>query len=93
MGVPSIMMEGDSYVSRFGGSALDNLGLEELIARSPDRYVETAVAWAGQRERLAQLRQTLRDRMRSSPLLDAAGFARNLEEAYRQMWRRWCEGD
>ncbi len=93
MGVPSVMMEGDSYVSRFGGSALRNLGLEELIARSPERYVETAVAWAGQRRRLAELRPALRDRMRQSPLLDAAGFARNLEEAYRQMWRRWCGSD
>ena len=32
MGVPSIMLEGSSYASRFGGSALLNVGLDELMA-------------------------------------------------------------
>ena len=42
--------------------------------------------------RLAQLRGTLRDRMERSPLMDAAGFARNIESAFRSMWRQWCQG-
>lgn len=29
--------------------------------------------------------------MRVSTLLDAAGLARSIESAYRDMWRRWCE--
>jgi FkbM family methyltransferase len=28
--------------------------------------------------------------MRRSPLMNAAGFARAIEEAYRVMWRKWC---
>ena len=28
--------------------------------------------------------------MADSPLLDAQGFTRNLEVAYRQMWQTWC---
>ena len=91
MGVPSVMLEGGSYASRFGGSALVNLGLTDLIARSGDEYVEIAVRLAGQLDRLAELRRTMRGRMQDSPLLDAAGFARNLEDAYRRMWRAWCE--
>jgi len=29
--------------------------------------------------------------MEASPLMDARAFARNIETAYRTMWRRWCK--
>ena len=90
MGVPSIMLEGDRYASRFGGSTLLGLGLGELIARSVDEYVELAVRLATDRQRLAELRGTLRERLLGSPLVDGPRFAREVEAAYRQMWRTWC---
>jgi predicted O-linked N-acetylglucosamine transferase (SPINDLY family) len=40
---------------------------------------------------LAGLRISLRDRMRGSPLMDEKGFVRDLEDAYRGMWREWCQ--
>jgi len=36
------------------------------------------------------LRATLRPRMEASVLVDATRFTRQIEEAYRAMWRRWC---
>ena len=32
----------------------------------------------------------MRKRMAASPLMDEARFTRNLESAYRAMWRTWC---
>ena len=32
MGVPVVMLEGETYASRFGGSVLANVGLDDLIA-------------------------------------------------------------
>jgi predicted O-linked N-acetylglucosamine transferase (SPINDLY family) len=90
MGVPSIMLEGDSYASRFGGSTLLGVGLGDLIARSPDEYVDLAVNLATDRERLTELRRTLRERLRQSSLVDAPRFAAQVETAYRDMWRAWC---
>ena len=89
-GVPVVTFSGDDYRSRFGGSGLKTLGLEELIATSVDGYVARAVALAGDLDHLAQLRAGLRDRMAASPLLDFKAFAGNVEAAYAQMWAEWC---
>jgi predicted O-linked N-acetylglucosamine transferase (SPINDLY family) len=91
MGVPTVMLAGNSYVTRFGGSALSVLGLNDCIATDGDSYVDAAVRWAGDLPRLAQLRESLRARIASSVLCDAAGFTQSLEWAYRQMWTRYCE--
>jgi predicted O-linked N-acetylglucosamine transferase (SPINDLY family) len=90
MGVPVVTLVGRTVVGRAGLCQLTNLGLPELIASSPEQYVRIAAELAQDLPRLGNLRTTLRQRMRSSPLMDAPRFARNIEAAYRQMWRRWC---
>jgi predicted O-linked N-acetylglucosamine transferase (SPINDLY family) len=90
MGVPVVMLEGEAYASRFGGSVLANVGLESCIAKSIDEYVEIAVGLAHDLDALEKLRAELRPRMAASVLLDFAGFTRNVEVAFRQMWREWC---
>jgi predicted O-linked N-acetylglucosamine transferase (SPINDLY family) len=91
MGVPVVTLAGQTHVSRVGVSLLSNLGLAELIATSPGEYVDLAVGLAADLPRLAGLRASLRERMRASPLMDAAAFASDMEAAYREMWRKWCE--
>ncbi|MGA2440076.1 MAG: tetratricopeptide repeat protein [Tepidisphaeraceae bacterium] len=90
MGVPIITLVGQTVVGRAGISQLTNLGLTELIAHTPEQYVQAAAALASDLPRLAELRRTLRPRMQASPLMDAPRFARNIETAYREMWRTWC---
>jgi protein O-GlcNAc transferase len=87
MGVPVVSLAGRTPVSRAGLSQLTNLGLPELAAHSEEDYVRIAVDLAGNLPRLAQLRSTLRDRMMNSVLMDAPRFARQVEQAYRKMWR------
>jgi protein O-GlcNAc transferase len=90
MGVPVISLVGQTHVSRVGVSLLSCVGLKELIAQSAEEYVSIAVGLAKDLPRLAELRRTLRSRMHASPLMDAPRFARDIETAYRQMWRNWC---
>jgi len=90
MGVPVITPAGEIHVSRVGVSLLTTAGLPEHIAESSEDYVQKAVQLAGDLERLQALRANLRSMMASSPLMDAQGFTRSLEAAYRQMWHRWC---
>lgn len=92
MGVPVISLRGETAVGRAGVSLAMNLGLRELIAHTPEAYVQTACNLAADLPRLSVLRSSLRNRMAASPLMDAPRFARNVEKAYREMWHRWCAG-
>jgi predicted O-linked N-acetylglucosamine transferase (SPINDLY family) len=90
MGVPVVTLAGRTAVARGGLSILRNLDLPELVAQSEDDYVAIASGLARDLSRLAKLRTTLRPRMEASVLMDAPRFARQIEAAYRSMWRQWC---
>jgi protein O-GlcNAc transferase len=91
MGVPVVTLLGSTVVGRAGLCYAKNLGLDGLVARTPDEFVAIACDLAGDLPRLARLRADLRERMQRSPLMDAPRFARHIEAAYRWMWRQWCE--
>ena len=90
MGVPVVTLAGRRAVGRGGLSILSNLGMPELVAQNVEQYVQIAANLASDLPGLSKIRMDLRDRMRASPLMDAPRFARNVEAAYREMWRRWC---
>jgi protein O-GlcNAc transferase len=90
MGVPVVSLAGDTPVSRAGLSQLSNLGLTELVAHSEPEFLNIAESLAMNLPRLAQLRSILRDRMKTSVLMDATRFTQQVDEAYRQMWQAWC---
>jgi predicted O-linked N-acetylglucosamine transferase (SPINDLY family) len=91
MGVPTItLVSKKTAFGRGGFSQLCNLGLKELAGETPEEYVALAARLAGHLPRLRELRNTLRQRMRQSPLMDAGRFARSIEQAYRVIWRKWC---
>jgi predicted O-linked N-acetylglucosamine transferase (SPINDLY family) len=90
MGAPVVTLSGETAVGRGGRSILTNVGLPELVAGSFSEYVETALTLAGDLPRLEALRTGLRARLEGSPLRDSKGYAREIEAAYREMWRDWC---
>ena len=91
MGVPVVSRTGSSFVSRFGYALLKAIGLEELAGRDEAEYRQIAIELATDLPRLSRLRSTLRERMEGSALRDEAGFTRDLEAAYRALWREWCK--
>ena len=90
-GVPVITKYGSRHGTRFSYSLLANLGLEGLAAASDEEYVEKAVALAGDRELLAVLHEKIPELMKSSPVMDGAGYVRDVEAAYLRMWQAWQE--
>jgi protein O-GlcNAc transferase len=90
MGLPIVTLSGTTPQSRAGASLLRAVGLAELVAESAAEYVSTAAALSRDLPRLALWRHDLRRRMEVSSLRDELRVARQLEAAYRHMWRQWC---
>ena len=92
MGVPVLSLPGEMPASRAGLSLMHVVGLGAWVARDEEEYARKAVELTANPAKLWRLRTGLRRRMEASALCDAGRFARNVEAAYRGMWRRWCEG-
>ena len=90
MGVPTITLHGRTAVGRGGVSILSNVGLTDWVAKSLEDYISIAVERSSDLPKLAELRSNLRARMLKSPLMNAPGFAADIEAAYRGMWESWC---
>lgn len=92
MGVPFISLADRPTVGRIGSSVLHAIGHPEWIAHSEEEYAQKAIMLAHDIEGLKALRTNLRCEIQASALMDEVGFARSLEQAYRQMWQIYCEG-
>jgi len=90
MGVPTVTLASRPPVGRIGTSLMTNLGLPDWVAQDEEGYIDKAVEFATDFEKLAELRAGMRERMSASPVMDERGFARDVENAYTVMWQKWC---
>jgi len=93
MGVPVITLLGDRHLARVGASLITQVGLQELIARTPEEYIDLAIRLASNPHYLNEIHLGLRKRMAQSSLCDIPRFARKLESTYRTLWKKWCFKD
>jgi protein O-GlcNAc transferase len=91
MGVPVIVMVGQSFIHRVGYSFLCSAGLPHYAAATLDEYVQVALAAAADIPLLAKVRAGMRMQLAASPLMDQVRFTRNFENALRRAWSEWCE--
>ncbi len=92
MGVPVVTLAGNSHHERFGLSILANIGLEKICAKTTEEYIDIAVGLAENQTYLKELRASLRERMRKSPIMDQKLYMRDLESAYEDIWKKYEEG-
>jgi protein O-GlcNAc transferase len=91
-GVPVVTVLGNHWVSRMSASALQCMGLPELIAKDLGDYEQLAVALASNPDRLTSIRHRLQRLRSTSPLFNTTAFARRVESAYAAMWERHNQG-
>lgn len=92
MGVPVVTLAGTRHGTRFGLSLLENVGLGELAARTPEEYVEKAAALASDGELLTALHKNLRRMIQRSPVMDGRSYVREVEAMYEGLWQEWLAG-
>lgn len=93
MGVPIIAIEGERMIERQTSALLHLLELKDFIASSETDYINLAIeiSLKQNQNKLENIRNNLRKKMLNSFLCDAKGFTNNLELAYRNMWKIYCD--
>jgi len=91
MCIPLVTRVGEQFSARNSYTMMMNVGVTEGIAWTDDQYVE----WGVKLGKDAALRQHISWKLRqsrlTSPLWNGKQFAREMENAYEQMWQRYLE--
>ena len=87
MGVPTLTLAGNTLLARQGASLLAAAGLPDWIVEEEESYLNQAIAFASDLEKLAALRGKLREQVLKSPLFDSKRFARHFEKTLWQIWQ------
>ncbi len=91
-GLPLVTKLGQGFAARVAASLLHAVGLSGLVANSTEDYERLAVELAENPQKLAALKAMLQACRERAPLFDSEGFARHLEEAYRQAYEQYRDG-
>jgi predicted O-linked N-acetylglucosamine transferase (SPINDLY family) len=77
MGVPVISLIGEAFFERLSYSIMSNSGVGDLASPDKAGFVDLAAALAADKTRRLELRQGLREAMRTGPLGRTDDFARD----------------
>jgi predicted O-linked N-acetylglucosamine transferase (SPINDLY family) len=92
MGLPVLTRPGASFASRLAASLLVTVGLEELVADTPQAYEDRAVAWGLAPAALVSVRRRLAEGLERSGVFAPALYARRIEAAFAGMFERRQQG-
>ncbi len=91
-GLPVLTLIGESFASRVAASLLTALNLKELITYSQKEYESLAVELATNPQKLRVIKEKLEINRKTSSLFNGAVFAKNIENAYLQIYERYQAG-
>ena len=86
VGVPVVVMEGEELRCRQGAAILRELGVEALVVKSEEEYLELAGRLAIDKEFRSDLREKILNRMQDMPpFLDPKGYAEKIGAALKDI--------
>jgi len=81
-GLPVLTCRGEAFAGRVAASLLQAVGLPELVTASLTDYESRALELAHDPVQMKGLAEKLKRNLSSTPLFDADGFRRDIEEAF-----------
>jgi protein O-GlcNAc transferase len=91
-GIPVITLQGSNFASRMSSSILTGIGLSELISKTLEEYESLAIDLVRNTSKLQMIRQKILKNRLVEPLFDTPRFTKNLEKAYKEMWKIFMAG-
>lgn len=89
MGVPVVVLEGNSTLSNVGVAVMRGMELSQFCADTSDGYVEKALYFSSHLNELSLVRQSLRDTMGRVTEQLAGQVTKSLEEAMQKCWQEY----
>jgi predicted O-linked N-acetylglucosamine transferase (SPINDLY family) len=91
MGIPLVTRVGEQFAARNSYTMMMNVGITEGVAWTDEEYVEWGIRFGKDEVLRRQVTWKLRQSRKTSALWNAQQFARDMEQAYEQMWQRYIQ--
>jgi len=91
MGVPIVTLPQQNVVSRQTYAILNAIGFPDWAATTTAQYISIAKLLASNPEQLQSFRDSLRNHMRSSALMDTIKFTQELEAAFHDIYHKFSQ--
>ena len=89
MGVPVLTKKGSRFVSHTTESINHNLGMPDWVADNENEYVKKAIKFSSNLQFLIEINKNLRQKAIKSPLFNSPLFAKQLNNAFWEMWNKY----
>jgi predicted O-linked N-acetylglucosamine transferase (SPINDLY family) len=91
MGIPLVTKVGEQFAARNSYAFLTQAGVTDGIAWTDEAYVDWGIRLGSEPALRCKMTWQLLQSRQTSPLWNTRQFARQMEAAYQQMWRRYCD--
>lgn len=91
VGIPLVTRVGQQWAARNSYTMLKNVGVDEGITHTEREYLDWGIRLGKDTALRQQIRMKLLHSRQTSPLWNTKQFAREMENAYQQMWQQYIE--
>ena len=90
VGLPPVVMDGNSFRSLMAPALLRDLQIPDLIADSEESYINLAINFANNPALRQQKRTEIRQKMQNNPrFLDSRAYSAKMGEVFQKLYQEW----